>query len=88
METVIGFVVGYLVGSREGQAGLARLKQSWQAIRTSPEVKRLASEAVSLAEATARQTTGLSAGKIGGAVVRTVIQRATADNRRDAPRAA
>ena len=88
METVIGFVVGYLVGSREGQAGLARLKQSWRAIRTSPEVKRLASEAISLAEATVKQTNGLSAGKIGGAVARSVIQRVTADNRRESPRAA
>jgi hypothetical protein len=89
METIIGFVVGYLVGSREGQAGLERLKKSWHTIRTSPEVRRLAGEAISLAEAAARQTSGLSPGKLGGAVARTVIQRATAgDSRDEAPRAA
>jgi len=45
METIIGFVAGYLAGSREGRAGLDRLRTSWHAIRTSPEVRKLASEA-------------------------------------------
>ena len=67
MEAIIGFVAGYLVGSREGQAGLERLRTSWQAIRTSPEVRRLAGEAAVIAEATVRRAAsgGLS-GTLGG----------------------
>jgi 3-polyprenyl-4-hydroxybenzoate decarboxylase len=51
METVIGFVAGYLVGTREGREGLARMRSSWRSIRTSPELRRLAAEAVTAAEA-------------------------------------
>jgi hypothetical protein len=65
MEAIIGFVAGYLTGSREGQAGLERLRTSWQAIRKSPEVRKLAAEAVVLAEAMVRRA---SSGGIGGTV--------------------
>ena len=36
METLIGFIAGYLVGTREGKAGLARLRESVDSIRRSP----------------------------------------------------
>ena len=67
MEAIIGFVAGYLAGSRDGRAGLERLRTSWHAIRTSPEVRRLAGEAAVMAEATVRRATsgGLS-GTVGG----------------------
>ena len=67
MEAIIGFVVGYLTGCREGRAGLDQLRTSWHAIRTSPEVRRLAGEAVVLAEVTVRRAAsgGLS-GTLGG----------------------
>ncbi len=55
METLIGFVAGYLVGMSEGKDGLRRMRSSWQSIRTSPEVRRLAREALTLAQAAARQ---------------------------------
>jgi hypothetical protein len=58
MEAIIGFVAGYLTGSREGRDGLERLRTSWHSIRTSPEVRRLASEAVVIAEATVRRAAG------------------------------
>jgi len=63
MEAIIGFVAGYLTGSREGQAGLERLRTAWQAIKKSPEVRKLAAEAVVLAEAMVRRA---SSGGIGG----------------------
>ena len=84
METIIGFVAGYLVGTREGKAGLERLKTSWHAIRTSPEVRRLATDALTVAEQVVRRA---PAGGIGAAVVRTLASRA-ATTRRQAPRAA
>jgi hypothetical protein len=83
METIIGFVAGYLAGSREGKAGLERLKTSWQAITTSPEVRKMASDAIGLAEQVVRRA---PAGGISGAVVRTLASRAS--SRSQASRAA
>ena len=65
MEAIIGFVVGYLVGSREGKAGLDRLRTSWDAIRTSPEVRRMAGEAAVVAEAMVRRA---ASGGLSGTV--------------------
>ena len=83
METIIGFVAGYLAGSREGKAGLERLKTSWQAIRSSPEVRKMASDAIVLAEQVVRRA---PAGGISGAVMRTLASRAS--SRSQASRAA
>jgi len=66
METIVGFVAGYLVGAREGREGLERLRSSWHTIRTSPEVRRLASEAMTVAEMAVRRGSGRA--NIGGAV--------------------
>jgi hypothetical protein len=66
METIVGFVAGYLVGTREGKDGLDRLRSSWHSIRTSPEVRKLAAEAVTVAEMAVRQVSGR--GGLGGAV--------------------
>jgi len=80
METIVGFVAGYLVGTREGKDGLDRLRESWRSIRTSPEVRKLAAEAVTMAEMAVRQVSGRgSLSGLGGAVgeVRdTLIRRA------------
>jgi len=80
METIVGFVAGYLVGTREGKDGLDRLRESWHSIRTSPEVRKLAAEAVTMAEMAVRQVSGrASLSGLGGAVgeVRdTLIRRA------------
>jgi hypothetical protein len=73
MEAIIGFVVGYLVGTREGKTGLERLKTSWHAIRTSPEVRKMAGDAITVAEQMVRRA---PVGGIGGTVVRTLASRA------------
>jgi len=83
METIVGFVAGYLVGTREGKAGLDRLKASWRAITASPEVRKMASDAMVMAEQVVRQA---PAGGMSGAVVRALASRATA--RRGTSRAA
>jgi hypothetical protein len=83
MQTIIGFVAGYLVGTREGKAGLERLKTSWRTIRSSPEVRKLAVDAVSMAEQVVRKA---PIGDIGGTVVRTLASRA--GGAREARRAA
>jgi hypothetical protein len=50
METIIGFVVGYLTGVSEGKDGLKRARASVQAIRNSPEFRRMMSDAVTVAQ--------------------------------------
>jgi hypothetical protein len=68
METIVGFVAGYLVGTREGRDGLERLRSSWHSIKTSPEVRKLAAEAVTVAEMAVRRASSGGFGGLGGAV--------------------
>lgn len=89
METLIGFVVGYLVGSREGKEGMERLKTSVSSIIGSAEARRMLAEAVAVAEPIARRasSTGLATmGGLGGTVVRQIVNRAAGT--RENPRAA
>jgi hypothetical protein len=83
METIIGFLAGYLVGTREGKAGLERLKTSVNAIRSSPEVRRMAADALVMAEQVVKR---VPVGGISGTVVRTLASRAS--TRRETARAA
>ena len=55
VETVIGFVVGYLVGTRQGRQGMQNALESAQAIWASPETKRLLGEGLSAVETVAGQ---------------------------------
>jgi hypothetical protein len=48
METFIGFVVGFLVGSREGREGADRVRASLVAIGESDEVQSLIGRSVSV----------------------------------------
>jgi hypothetical protein len=82
METIVGFVAGYLVGTREGREGLDRLRSSWKAIRTSPEMRKMATEALAVAEMAVRRTSGASgiSGLSGavGEVTDMLVRRAAA----------
>jgi hypothetical protein len=55
METVIGFVAGYLVGVADGKEGLERLRSSWESIRKSAEVRKMAGEAATVVRTVVRQ---------------------------------
>lgn len=89
METIVGFVAGYLVGTHQGREGLERLRASLQSIRNSPEVRKLAAEAVAVAETAVRQASsgGIKSlgGKLGG-VTDILVRRAVAS--REGSRAA
>jgi hypothetical protein len=76
METIVGFVAGYLVGTREGRDGLDRLRASWHSIRTSPEVRRLATEAVTMAEMAVRRASSGGLGGTVGGVTDILVRRA------------
>ena len=64
METLIGFVVGYVVGSRQGRDGLRRAWQSVDAIRSSPEVHEVVKAGRSIAATTARRVLSGNAGSM------------------------
>ena len=53
MEVVIGFAVGYWVGTRQGRQGLQHALESAQAIWASPETRRMLAEGISAIETVA-----------------------------------
>jgi len=73
METIIGFVIGYLVGVREEPGGLDRMRTSVRSIRESPQLRELTAEAVAFAAPIVRHV--VAGG--GGAVLRTAIDTVT-----------
>jgi basic membrane lipoprotein Med (substrate-binding protein (PBP1-ABC) superfamily) len=73
METIIGFVIGYAVGIREGQAGFEKARAALRDIATSPELRRMIAETAATAAPIARKLAGDGAtalfGRAGGRVV-------------------
>ena len=53
MEVVIGFAVGYWVGTRQGREGLQNALASAQAIWAHPETKKLLGQGLSAVETVA-----------------------------------
>lgn len=53
VEVILGFVVGYLVGTRQGRQGMQNALESAQAIWASPETRRLLGEGLSALETAA-----------------------------------
>ena len=66
MEAVIGFAVGYLVGTRQGRQGLQKTDAA-EAIWASPETKRLLSEGLSAFETVAAPAMDRLGGKSAAA---------------------
>jgi hypothetical protein len=76
VEVVIGFVVGYLVGTRQGRQGMQNALDSAQAIWTSPETKRLLSEGLTAFEtvaAPAMDRMGAKSSSRRSALISTVV---------------
>jgi hypothetical protein len=49
MAVVLGVIIGYVLGARDGQKGLDALKDAWRTIRGSDEVKDFVSGGLSAA---------------------------------------
>lgn len=64
MAAVISFGIGYLLGTRAGENGLEELKSSWRTIAGSPEMRRLATSAMSIARDLVFQGRGVLADRI------------------------
>lgn len=79
METLIGFAIGYLVGTRQGRKGLEKAYESLQAIRNSPEVRNLVLTGASVAGASVKQVLGGGAGAALTAAMEAVARKAMPD---------
>ena len=83
MEVVLGFAVGYYMGTRQGRKGLREAIESAQAIMASPETRRLLSEAISTFETVAgpamermgRRTRSTRRAALIGSMVDELIER-------------
>ena len=53
VEVVIGFAVGYYIGTRQGRKGLQDAIEAAQAIMASPETRRFLTEAINTFESVA-----------------------------------
>ncbi|HUA43160.1 MAG TPA: hypothetical protein VMA32_16420 [Streptosporangiaceae bacterium] len=69
METIIGFVAGYIAGCQDGPDGVKRLRATAADIMSSDEVRRLMAEAMSVAGGlVSRAMSGRSLGNLSGTV--------------------
>ena len=84
METLIGFIAGYLVGANDGKAGLARLRSSLEAIKSSPELRRLAAEGAGIAGVVVKQAGRRGLTGIAGEVASRWIGRPDSEDARAA----
>ena len=83
MEVVLGFAVGYYIGTRQGRKGLQEAIESAQAIMASPETRKFLSEAISTFESVAgpamermgRRSSGGNRAALFGSVVDELIER-------------
>jgi hypothetical protein len=82
METIIGFIAGYLTGVSEGRDGLRRARKSLEAIRTSPELRRMVGEAVGVTQAVVSRAAKGGLGGTVGEVTELIASRASARERR------
>jgi hypothetical protein len=84
METLIGFAVGYVFGTRQGREGLANARRSWEAIRTSPEVRQMLAGGVAIAGSAFRQVLRGGAGAVLSGAVDAVTHRMSDTENRQA----
>ncbi|HSZ43069.1 MAG TPA: hypothetical protein VK817_24160 [Trebonia sp.] len=74
MEVILGFAVGYWVGTRNGRDGLDKAIDSARAIWASPETRRLLAEGVSALEAAAPVITRMQQNRGGRpGIIRDVV---------------
>jgi len=76
MEVLVGFAVGYWVGTRHGRQGLAQAVDTVRDIWASPESRRLLGEGLAAAAPVAALL-GKSGRDTGLAVIRGVIEEVT-----------
>lgn len=73
METLIGFAVGYMVGTQHGRDGLRRVQESIDALRESPDVRAALLAGASIAGSAVRQVLGTGAGAIASGAAEAMV---------------
>lgn len=73
METIAGFLVGYLLGTRAGRNGLDELTEAWGVISSSDEVRGLVAMAGSTVSGLVAQATAGNAGRAGSSIAPMVL---------------
>jgi hypothetical protein len=58
MGTIIGVVIGYVLGTRAGEKGYEELKGAWETISSSEEVREILAGAFSLVGVVLREGRG------------------------------
>ena len=61
MGVIIGVIVGYVMGTKSGDRGLAELKDAWNTIRTSDEAREIMAGGLSMAASLISRGGGLLA---------------------------
>jgi hypothetical protein len=61
MGALAGFILGYVLGMKQGPEGFAEMRTAWEQILGAPEVKALPERAPSIADLTADGGNGLLA---------------------------
>ena len=67
MGVIIGVIVGYVMGTKSGDAGLAELKDAWRTIRSSDEAKEIMAGGLSMAAGLLSRGGGMLAERLQGA---------------------
>jgi hypothetical protein len=80
METMIGFVIGYVFGTRHGRDGLAKARAALDAIRQSEETRRLVGTAFAAARPLIKQLATGGAGAMVTGVVEEIGRRVASDS--------
>jgi hypothetical protein len=65
METLVGFAFGFWLGTKEGKEGVAKILESWKAIRESTELKNLVGGAIGVVVPIVSEIRANGAGAIG-----------------------
>ena len=85
VETLIGFAIGYMVGTQQGRDGMKKSLEAFESIRQSPEVKQTVLVGVTVAGGAVRQVLGGGAGAALTGAVEALARKATdADTRQAA----
>jgi hypothetical protein len=64
MGTMLGMVIGYVLGTRAGEKGYDELRDAWKTIRTSEEVKDLAVGGIALGRSLLQRGSSLLAERL------------------------
>lgn len=75
METMIGFVIGYYVGTRAGRDGLAQARAALDAIRQSPQTREILGTAYAAARPLIKQLASGGAGAVVSGAVEEIGRR-------------